>query len=457
MQKIKIFFERGNLIIKTQEEFSFSESWLVFDDRIKAYRCHAYHYKKLILLLIKVKISYEDLAKNYQKLDCNINLSFQPYDYQKEAVYAWSKAKSGVLVLPTGAGKSVLAAMIIDKLQRSTIVVVPTIELLIQWQKNLKEFFQCPVGVLGGGHKEILPLSVSTYDSARIYQNQIGNQFGFLVFDECHHLSTKISAQMSKSFLAPYRLGLTATPNEEIYQSELIKEVLGEIVYEKMIQDLSGDYLADYKVKTLYVELTKEEAEQYSYHRNIYWNYRKSYGYFSDWQQFVFQAIKSVNGRKALESFAIQKQISYFTKNKLLKLVELLYQHKKDKILVFTNDNKTTYKISNQLLLPVITHEIKSGERKKILEKFHLGSWNILVSTRVLNEGVDLPSANVAIIISGNSTVREQVQRLGRILRKQKGKKAYLYELVTAGTTEYFVSQKRKNHFALQPKHNSFF
>lgn len=452
MQKIQIHYERGNLILKTQEELPFSDNWLVFDSRIGAYRCHAYHYKKLILLLIKHQCEYKDLAKNYQKLDYHFVLPFEPHDYQKEAVDTWNKEKYGCLVLPTGAGKSVLAAMIIDKLQRATIIIVPTIELLIQWHKIIKEFFRCPVGMLGGGHKEILPITVSTYDSARIYQDKIGNQFCVLVFDECHHLSTDISVQMAQSFLAPYRLGLTATPNEELYQSEIIKEVLGKIVYEKMIQELAGDYLAQYQVQTLYVELTKKEKEQYSYHRNIYWNYRKSCGYTPDWQQFIFQAMRSSRGRKALESFAIQKQISYFTQNKLLKLVELLYKHKKDKILVFTNDNKTTYKISNQLLLPVITHEIKSAERKKILENFHLGNWNILISTRVLNEGVDLPSANVAIIISGNSTVREQVQRLGRILRKQQGKKAYLYELVTAGTTEYFVSQKRKAHLALQPK-----
>jgi superfamily II DNA or RNA helicase len=449
MDKIQIHFQNGNLILETPKKLA-AETWLVFDERIGAHRCSAYHYKELILSLKKAGVNFEDCAKNYQELTLKLTLPFKPYSYQKEAVYTWSKQKNGILVLPTGAGKSVLAAMIISKIQRSSIILVPTIELLIQWHKNLTQSFGVDIGMLGGGHKEILPITVSTYDSARIYQNQIGNQFCFMVFDECHHLGTEILSQMAKSFLAPYRLGLTATPDEEIYRSELVKEVLGEIVYEKMIQELSGDYLANYQTKTVFVQLTSSEQEEYSHHRNIYWSYRKSCGYFASWQDFIFHAMRSANGRAALKSFARQKQISYFTENKLAKLVELLYKHKKDRVLIFTNDNKTTYKLSNKLLLPVITCDIKSAERKKILENFHSGKWNMLISTRVLNEGVDLPAANVAIVISGNSTVREHVQRLGRILRKQKKKKAFLYELVTAGTSEFFVSQKRKQHLALQ-------
>ena len=449
MKKIQLNFYHGNILLKTPTKFSFLANWIIFDKRLESYRVCAYHYKELILNFQK-KYDYEDNVKNYQNLKLILNLPFEPYYYQKEAMYAWSKQKRGILVLPTGSGKSVLAAMIIDKIQRSTIVIVPTIELLNQWHQNLKQFFNCQIGILGGGNKNILPITVSTYESAIIYQNQIGNKFCLMVFDECHHLGSNASYQMAKSFIAPYRLGLTATPNEEIERTELIRDVLGEILYEKMIVDLSGNYLADYKLKTLLVELTPKEQDQYFYHRSIYSNYKKSLGYLQNWQDFVFHASKNAKGRKALESFAIQKQIAYFTQNKLLKLIELLYQHQKDRILIFTNDNKTTYTLSNYLLLPVITHEIKNSERKKILEKFHSGEWRILISTRVLNEGVDLPSANVAIIISGNSTIREQVQRLGRILRKQQGKKAYLYELVTAGTIEYFISKKRKQHIALQ-------
>ena len=97
----------------------------------------------------------------------------------------WSEQKRGILVLPTGSGKSILAAMIMEKINRSTLVLVPTIELLIQWHKNLKEYFSCKIGMLGGGSKEIEPITVSTYDSARIYHEKLGNTFCLIVFDEC--------------------------------------------------------------------------------------------------------------------------------------------------------------------------------------------------------------------------------------------------------------------------------
>ena len=445
-------FDKGTIVIKAKSNNPILEkqSWIIYDNRTGSYRCHAYYYKQLVLAL-RNNLDYTDDVKQYNTLNLNLQLGFEPYFYQKEAMKKWSLNKTGILALPTGSGKSALAAMLIEKIQRSTIVLVPTIELLLQWHKNLTEIFNCTVGILGGGKKEIADLTVSTYESARIYQDKLGNKFCFIVFDECHHLGSEANSQTAKSYIAPYRLGLSATPDDEEYRSEVVKDVLGEVVYEKKITELSGNYLADYHTKTIFVELTDEEKEQYLYHRNIYLAFKKQVvGFQSSWQDFIFQASRSKKGRLALQSFYQQKQISLAAKNKFIKLIEILYKHKGEQVLIFTNDNKTAFRLGLYLLLPVITHEIKSSERKMILENFHSGKWNIIISTRVLNEGIDVPSANVAVIISGNSTVREQVQRLGRILRKQEGKRAYLYELVTAKTGEYYTSQKRKKHIALQ-------
>ena len=449
---LQLTFEKGNILIPTKEKHLLLEqfSWLNYDLRTQSYRCFGYHYRDLILALQK-NISYKDQIKAYQELSLKLQLPFESHSYQKEAMKKWSEKKKGLLVLPTGSGKSILAAMIMEKINRSTLVVVPTIELLIQWHKNLKEYFQCKIGMLGGGSKEIEAITVSTYDSARIYHEKLGNAFCLIVFDECHHLGSEGYAQMAKSYIAPYRLGLTATPDEEEYRLELVRDILGSIVYEKDIRELSGDFLSDYKIKTIYVELTPNEKMEYDEHRKKYLDYKKGVvGFNQSWQDFVFHCSRSHKGRQALKSFYIQKQIALTAAEKFVKLIKILYLHKKERILIFTNDNKTAYFLSSKLLLPVITHEIKTVERKKILENFHNGKWNILISTRVLNEGIDVPLASVAVIFSGNSTVREQVQRLGRILRKKEGKKAYLYELVSKNTSEFFSSQKRKKHSALQ-------
>jgi superfamily II DNA or RNA helicase len=100
------------------------------------------------------------------------------------------------------------------------------------------------------------------------------------------------------------------------------------------------------------------------------------------------------------------------------------------------------------LLVPAITHQTKTKERREILQRFRSGDYSILVTSQVLNEGVDVPAASVGIILSGTGSVREHVQRLGRLLRKQGDKQALLYEIVTRDTAEEYTSERRRQHHA---------
>jgi superfamily II DNA or RNA helicase len=126
----------------------------------------------------------------------------------------------------------------------------------------------------------------------------------------------------------------------------------------------------------------------------------------------------------------------------------LLRQHGKDRVIIFTNDNETVYRISRTFLLPAITHQTDVKERKEILQRFNSGAYPAVVTSRVLNEGVNVPDANVAIILSGTGSVREHVQRLGRVLRRKEGKRAVLYEVITERTVEERVSGRRREHDA---------
>ena len=92
----------------------------------------------------------------------------------------------------------------------------------------------------------------------------------------------------------------------------------------------------------------------------------------------------------------------------------------------------------------------KAKERRRILDAFASGELPVVVTSRVLNEGVDVPAANIGVILSGSGTVREHVQRLGRLLRKYGEKRAILYEVVTRGTAEEFTSERRRQHHAYQ-------
>ena len=157
---------------------------------------------------------------------------------------------------------------------------------------------------------------------------------------------------------------------------------------------------------------------------------------------------RSPEGRRAFLAYREQKQISLASRGKVMVLEGLIRQHAKNRVLIFTNDNDTVYTISRTFLIPAITHQTDIKERKELLDRFNAGQYPALVTSRVLNEGVNIPAANVAIILSGTASVREHVQRLGRILRRQENKRAVLYEVITRGTVEEHQSGRRREHDA---------
>ena len=130
--------------------------------------------------------------------------------------------------------------------------------------------------------------------------------------------------------------------------------------------------------------------------------------------------------------------------SKLKVLGDILRKHVGERILIFTEYNDLVYAISRRFLIPSITHKTPKNERVENLDKFRRGKYNILVTSKVLDEGVDVPEASVGIILSGTGSKREFVQRLGRILRKKGNKSAVLYEIITKATSEVAISRRRR-------------
>jgi superfamily II DNA or RNA helicase len=293
---------------------------------------------------------------------------------------------------------------------------------------------------------------VTTYDSAYIHLERWGDRFGLLVFDECHHLPGPTYSQAAVGSLAPFRLGLTATPERADGGEAMLPDLIGPIVYCREIRQLAGEFLAEYRTDRLYVELSPEEEASYCEAREQYRRFVEergiSMGGPHGWQRFIQETCRSPEGRAAFQAYREQKRIALAAPAKLLQLEHLIEQHRGDRILIFTYDNATVYLIARRFLVPAITHQTKTKERRTILERFHTGEYPIVVTSQVLNEGVDVPAANVGIILSGTGSVREHVQRLGRLLRKHGDKQALLYEVVTRGTAEEFTSERRRQHHA---------
>jgi superfamily II DNA or RNA helicase len=321
-----------------------------------------------------------------------------------------------------------------------------------QWYDELTLSFGVDVGLLGGGYYDIQPLTVTTYDSAYLNMDRMGNRFGFIVFDECHHLPGPTYGLAATCAIAPYRLGLTATPERADNAHTHLDQLIGKVVYRREITQLRGDYLAEYRSMILYVNLTDPDRERYEHAREVYRGFVQSMGINMSqpnaWGQFIFLAHRSPEGREAFRAYREQRELSLAAPAKLNLLARLLERHNGDRVLIFTHDNATVYKIARQFLVPVITHQTKTKERREILLRFNAGTYPIVATSRVLNEGVNVPEANVAIVLSGSGSVREHVQRLGRILRKSGDKEAILYEVITRGTAEEFTSNRRRRHDA---------
>ncbi len=458
--KLKLRFEAGTIVVdgpsQTLKGLSpFDE--LVFDQRTSVLRAPASMYREVFAHLYRAQqrgeLEFEDLARAYTNLALEMGVYREPYPHQRESIEAWqANGKRGVVVLPTGAGKSYVAELALWKTGRSAMVIAPTIDLMNQWYDLLSSSFGVEVGILGGGYHEVRDLTVSTYDSAFIHMDRIGNRFALLVFDECHHLPGPSYAMASEMSLAPYRLGLTATPERNDGSHHLLDKLIGPCVYEKGIKDMTGRFLAEYDVVTLKVPLSEADAQRYNDARNEYRTFLRIYGIRmskpTGWGEFLKKSSRSKDGRAAFRAYRLQRRIALAHSGKVDRLEKLLRVHAKDRVIIFTNDNDTVYDISRRFLIPAITHQTPTKERKLYLERFNSGEYPCMVTSKVLNEGVNIPEANVAIVLSGSGTVREHVQRLGRILRRSKNKRATLYELITADTVEEYVSTRRREHDA---------
>lgn len=424
-----------------------------WDERVGCYRTPAYRYRDLLTAAREQRIPCHDRARAYSKIELTQRVSRDPFPHQEAALRAWLEGgRRGVVVLPTGAGKSYVAILAILRTGRSALVVVPTLDLMSQWFATLQAAFDREVGLIGGGYYEVLDLTVTTYDSAYLHMERLGHRFGLVIFDECHHLPGPAYAQAAQCCLAPYRLGLTATPEREDGQHVWLTDLIGPIVFRQDIPDLAGVYLAEYEVVSLHVELTAAERAAYVQARQEYLQFLREQGIQMNrpqgWGRFIAASCRSAEGRRAFQAYRLQKEIALAAPAKLRLLEALLHRHVWDQVLVFTHDNGTVYTISQRFLVPAITHQTPLKERREILEGFNRGEYGVIVTSRVLNEGVDIPAANVAVILSGTASVREHVQRLGRILRRAEGKRAVLYEIVTRGTAEENVSERRRMHHA---------
>jgi len=456
----RLTFEDGTIRVETDGNLTDVDlPGVDYDPRSKSGRAPAYRYVDLRDAL--AERAGPDLAVDDRVFDLptlSLVSTYRLREYQQTALDAWLSGagnagsgprERGVLELPTGSGKTVIGIGAIERLRTPTLVVVPTIDLLDQWRRELEREFDVPVGQLGGGEQRVENLTVSTYDSAYLRADDIGDRFGFVVFDEVHHLGGEGYRDIARLLAAPARLGLTATFERPDGAHEVVTEVLGPLVHRVSIEDLAGDHLAEYDIKRIEVSLTPEERDVYERHQETFTDYLAQSGIQlrsgSDYQELVKRSGNDPRAREALLAKQRAREVMMNAERKVDRLEALLDRHREDRVIVFTAHTDLVYRLSERFLIPAITHETAASERSAILQGFREGTYSRVVTANVLDEGVDVPDANVAVVLSGSGSEREFTQRLGRILRpKDDGGRALLYELVTEETAEERVARRRR-------------
>ena len=208
-----VFFQGGTLVL--QDTNQLEQIPIPFQFVKNRWRCEAYRYHAIVTWMKEQGI--RNSIPRWQHLKLDLHDTRELHDYQVKALDAWRQANGrGSIVLPTGAGKTLVAVHAIHYVSASTIVLVPTTSLLYQWYALLTNVFQTEIGVYYSSEKRILPLTVTTYHSAGDLIAEYGNSFKLFICDEVHHLPAKTWGEAALMTPAPFRLGLTATYPESM-------------------------------------------------------------------------------------------------------------------------------------------------------------------------------------------------------------------------------------------------
>ncbi len=258
-----IYFQGGTLVL--HENNQVEQVPTPFQFVKNRWRCEAYRYHSIVPWMKEQGI--RNAIPRWQHLTLVLHDTRELHEYQFNALDAWKQANGrGSVVLPTGAGKTLVAVHAIHHVNASTVVLVPTTSLLYQWYATLTNVFQTEIGVYYSSEKRILPLTVTTYHSAGDLIAEYGNTFKLLICDEVHHLPAKTWGEAALMTPAPFRLGLTATypeEHEQVGERWGLDELIGPIVFTQQLESLVGKQLAEYRTQRVRVDLTPQERATY--------------------------------------------------------------------------------------------------------------------------------------------------------------------------------------------------
>jgi superfamily II DNA or RNA helicase len=423
---------------------------LKYDRVKKIFTAYPAYYMRIREHLVSKGVSIDDqtgfAVDRY--LPIKPTLSIKLRDYQEEAVEAWVSNKyKGIVSLPTGSGKTVVGVAAVSRKPVWTLVVAYTREQMRQWRDHFIRSCSVPQGSVGlfySDEKRIAPITIATYQTAFRHIERLSPYFSMLIVDEVHHLPADKFRAIALGMFAPYRLGLSATVTREDGRHEELFPLMGGVIYRKTPQELvEAGYLSPFRIETIKVDLTPEEKKRFE-------ELRKKYRDLARGMEFEDLVKAAKNGDQvAAEALKVRselRQLIHSASRKIEKVREIVARERErgSKILIFTQYIDQAETLGKILEAPVITGETEKKVRDRNFQLFRDGVERVLVITTVGDEGIDIPDANVGIIVAGTGSKRQFIQRLGRLLRPKEGKESVLYEIIARGTPEEIESRKRR-------------
>ncbi|MCD2199776.1 DEAD/DEAH box helicase [Halobacterium sp. KA-4] len=351
-----------------------------------------------------------------EPLDVDLDLELR--DYQQDWVERFVDASSGVLVGPPGSGKTVAAMGVLETVGGETLILVPSRELAAQWREELlahTNLERDQIGEYHGGTKNVRPVTIATYQTAGMDRHRHvfdDREWGLVVYDEVHHIPAEV-ARRSADLQSKHRLGLTATPVREDDKEEDIYTLVGPPIGTDWDALFDAGYVAEPTVEIRYVPWRDDDAR---------YEYAAESGH--------------TRRRLAAENPAKDEEVQH-----------LLRQHADKQALVFVDYLEQGERLAEAIDAPFVSGETRHAEREALFDRFRTGALNTLVVSRIGDEGIDLPDAELAIVASGLGGSRRQgAQRAGRTMRP--GGQSLLFVLATRGTEEEDDARSRMRHLA---------
>jgi DNA excision repair protein ERCC-3 len=370
---------------------------------------------KIKEVLLKKGYPVEDNSK-FREVDKSIGCDLKGIelrDYQEEYVERAYEKKAAVLANPAGSGKTVTSIGLMAKIDAPTLILVPQRSLVGQWKRELLDkttLTEDQIGEYHGDEKQMGDVTLATYHMAGEKTSLFRKEWGLIIFDEVHHIPSKLFRKTA-SLQSTRRIGLSASPVREDAKEREIFALIG--------QEIGGDWARFFNQE--YVLKPDVEINLVEWESDFY---RNKYNEASGFKKSI---IASKNPAKIPE------------------IESLLEKHEGDKTIIFCDWIEQGEKLADEFNLPFISGETDFDEREEFFEKFRNDEIKTIIVSRIGDEGLDLPDAEVGIIASGQGGSRRQAtQRAGRVMRPFGD--AQVYIVATKGSNEEDFVKRQVEH-----------